>query len=183
MMINRLMFSEATQAIGAPGVAGVALLAFSLAFALSALLPSWRELERQRSAAASAPESLPQAAARRSMPEGSAGAELRAFYNIFPLRADAPEWLSRVYAAAEERKLPLSRGEYALSTDAQTGLVRYRIVLPVRGSYSQVREFVAATLRAVPALALDEVTFERPKISEREVEARIRLTLYLKRPT
>jgi hypothetical protein len=183
MVINRLIFSEAIQAIGPPGVVGVALLAFSLSFALSTLLPSWRELDRQRTAAAPAQERLPKAAARGSMQDGSPAAELRTFYGIFPVRSDAPEWLARVYAAAEERKLPLSRGEYVLSTDPQTGLVRYRIVLPVRGSYSQVREFVAATLQAVPALALDEITFERPKISEREVEARIRLTLYLKRPT
>jgi len=183
MVINRLIFSEAVQAVGTPGVVGVALLVFSLSFALSMLLPSWQELERQRMSAASAKESLPIAATRSSMQDFSPAAELRMFYDIFPPRADAPEWLARVYAAAEEIKLPLSRGEYVVSTDQQTGLVRYRIVLPVRGSYSQVREFVAATLHAVPALALDEVTFERPKISEREVEAHIRLTLYLKRPT
>ena len=183
MVFNRLILSEAVQAVGTPGVVGVALLAFSLSFALSMLLPSWQELERQRMSAASTQESLPKAAARSPMRDASPAAELRTFYDMFPPRADAPEWLARVYAAAEEIKLPLSRGEYVVSTDQQTGLVRYRIVLPVRGSYSQVREFVAATLHAVPALALDEVTFERPKISEREVEARIRLTLYLKRPT
>jgi len=182
MAINRLILAEAIQAIGAPGAVGIALLIFSLSFALSTLLPSWRELERQQTAAASAQESLPEAAARESILDASPAAELRRFYEIFPARADAPELLSRMYAAAEDRKLLLSRGEYGRSTDPQTGLARYRIVLPVRGSYSQVREFVAAALQAVPVLALDEVTFERPKISEREVEARIRLTLYLKGP-
>jgi hypothetical protein len=41
---------------------------------------------------------------------------------------------------------------------------------------------VSATLKAVPTLAMDEVNFERPTISESVVEARIRFTLYLKRP-
>jgi Tfp pilus assembly protein PilO len=182
MAINRLILSEAIQAIGLPGVAGIALLLFSLSFAFSSLLPSWRELERHRTVAASARERLPEGAAPASIREASPAAELRAFYEIFPARSDAPALLSQVYAAAEDRKLLLSRGEYGRSTDPQTGLARYRIVLPVRGSYSQVREFVAATLQAVPVLALDEVSFERPKISEGEVEARIRLTLYLKGP-
>jgi hypothetical protein len=50
----------------------------------------------------------------------------------------------------------------------------------VRGGYAQIREFVAASLKAVPALALDELAFERPKISETQVQARVRLTLYLR---
>jgi hypothetical protein len=182
MATNRLILAEAMQAVGPSGVVGIALLVFSLSFALSTLLPSWWELERHRTAA-SARKGQPEAAAQASIADESPAAELRRFYEIFPARSDAPALLSRVYAAAEDRKLLLSRGEYGRSTDPQTGLARYRIVLPVRGTYSQVREFVAATLQAVPALALDEVTFERPKISEREVEARIRLTLYLKGKT
>ena len=181
MAINRLMISEAVHSIGMPGVVGIALLVFSLSFALSTLLPSWRQLAQLR-AAALAQVPARDAVARGSMPETSPAAELQRFYDLFPPRSDAPQWLSRMYAVAAEKRLPLLRGEYLLSTDPQTGLVRYRIVLPVRGSYAQVRTFVAATLRAVPAMALDEVSFERPKISEPEVEARIRLTLYLKRP-
>jgi Tfp pilus assembly protein PilO len=182
MAINRLMLAEALQAIGPPGVLGIALLVFSLSFAWSTLLPSWLELDRQRTAAASTREGLSEAPVRAAIRDASPAAELRRFYEMFPARSDAPELLSRVYSAAEDRSLLLSRGEYVRSTDPQTGLARYRIVLPVRGSYSQVREFVAATLQAVPVLALDEVSFERPKISEGEVEARIRLTLYLKGP-
>ncbi|NNU42339.1 hypothetical protein [Ramlibacter montanisoli] len=85
-----------------------------------------------------------------------------------------------MFAAARDSGLQLSRGEYAVVTDRQTGLVQYRITLPVRGAYTQVRAFVAAALKAVPALALDELTFERRSISETQVEARIRLTLYLR---
>ena len=71
-----------------------------------------------------------------------------------------------MFAAARASSL-LSRGEYAVVTDRQTGLVLLRMTLPVRGGYTQIREFVAASsLRAVPALALDELTFERPNISE-----------------
>jgi hypothetical protein len=182
MMIRRLIISEAIQHIGRPGIVGIALLAFSLSLALTTLVPSWRALDRHRAAAVMAQENLHKAAMRGTTPDNSPAAELRKFYEIFPVQSDAPELLSRVYAAAEEKKLSLLRGEYAPSTDPRTGLVRYRLVFPVRGSYSQVREFVSATLKSVPTLAMDEVSFERPAISESVVEARIRFTLYLKRP-
>jgi hypothetical protein len=150
----------------------------ALSLALSTLLPSWQELDRRRASAAAAQENQRKAAGTLS--DDSPAAQLRAFYAIFPLQADAPASLSRVYAAAAEKNLQLLRGEYALSVDRQTGLVLYRMTLPVRGGYPQIREFVAAALKAVPTLALDELSFERPKISDTQVQTRIRLTLYLK---
>jgi Tfp pilus assembly protein PilO len=183
MMNRRLIISEAIQHIGRTGVVGVGLLAFSLSVALTALLPSWRSLDQRRAAAILTQEKLRQAAMRGTAQDNSPAAELHKFYGIFPTQSDAPALLSKVYAAAEERNLSLRRGEYASSTDPRTGLVRYRLMFPVRGSYAQIREFVSAALGAVPALAMDDVSFERPTISESMVEARIRFTLYLKKPT
>jgi hypothetical protein len=182
MTLNRLMLSESWHRLGPPGVAGLTLLAVSLGLALSMLLPAWHERDRLQAGAASAREHRRTAAARGTLPDYSAAAQLRAFYLIFPSRAEAPAALGRLYAAAEEAKLQLMRGEYAYATDRQTGLVLYRMTLPVSGSYTQIRGFVAAALKAVPTLALDDLSFERPKISETQVQARIRLTLYLRAP-
>jgi hypothetical protein len=179
MAIPRLLLSETLQRLGRPGVIGIALLAFSLSLAVSNLLPSWQELQQLRAQAA-AQESLRTAARREPLPDDSPAGQLRAFYAMFPLHTDAPQSLSQMFAAARESSLQLSRGEYAVMTDRQTGLVLLRMTLPVRGGYTQIREFVAASLKAVPALALDELTFERPNISETQVQARVRLTLYLR---
>ena len=113
---------------------------------MSTLLPSWQELDRLRASAAAAQEKQRTAATRPSLPDDSPAAQLQAFYAIFPLQTDAPESMSRVFAAAEESKLQLLRGDYAIVTDRQTGLVLYRMTLPVRGGYTQIREFVAAAL-------------------------------------
>ena len=180
MTMSRLMLSETLRKLGTGGVIGVALLAFSLSLGLSTLLPSWQERDRRRASAAASEENQSKAAARASLQDDTPAGRLKAFYAIFPLQAGAPEMLSRVYAAAEEKNLQLSRGEYAFSTDPQTGLAVYRMTLPVSGGYTQIREFLAAALKAVPTLALDELSFERPKISDTQVQARIRLTLYLK---
>jgi len=181
MAISRLVLSETLQRLGRPGVVGVALLAVSLSLGVSSLLPSWKELHRLRAKAAAAQEIQRTAAARVPVPDHSPAAQLRAFYAIFPAHTNASESLSHMVGAARESGLQLSRGEYAIVTDRQTGLVQYRMTLPVRGGYTQVRAFVAASLKAVPALALDELIFERPSISETQVQARVRLTLYLRR--
>ena len=180
MAIPRLVLSETLQRLGRPGVIGVALLVSSLGLAVSTLLPSWQELERQRATLAAAQESLRTAAARAPLPDESPAAQLRAFYAIFPPHTEASASLSHMFAAGKQSGLQLSRGEYAIVTDRQTGLVLYRVTLPVRGGYTQIREFVAASLKAVPALALDDVIFERPSVSETQVQARVRLTLYLR---
>ena len=179
MALPRLLLSETLQRLGRPGVIGIALLAFSLSLTVSTLLPSWQELKQLRAAAAEQ-QSKRTAATRAPLPDDSPAAQLRAFYAIFPLHTEAPESLSHMFAAARASSLQLSRGEYAIVTDRQTGLVLLRMTLPVRGGYTQIREFVAASLKAVPALALDELTFERPTISETQVQARVRLTLYLR---
>jgi hypothetical protein len=180
MAILRLLLAETLQRLGRAGVIGIALLAFTLSLTVSNLLPSWQELKRERARLAAAQESLRTAAARAPAPDDSPAGQLQAFYAVFPLHTEDPEPLAHVFAAARDSGLQLSRGEYAVVTDRQTGLVLYRITLPVRGAYAQIRAFVAASLRAVPALALDELTFERRNISETQVEARIRFTLYLR---
>jgi len=182
-VIHRLRLSEAMQAIGRAGIVGLALIAFSVSFVASTLWPSWRELEAQRAATVVARDAMRDATARTSRREVSPADELRSFYDVFPPQSDVPDLLSRLYAAAAETKLLLLRGEYGLFADSQTGLMRYRIALPMRGNYRQIREFIGAVLRDVPAVALDEVTFERSRIAEREVDAQVRFTLYLKAST
>ena len=117
-------------------------------------------------------ESQRTAARREALPDDSPAGQLRAFYAMFPLHTDAPQSLSQMFAAAGASSLQLSRGEYAVVTDRQTGLVLLRMTLPVRGGLRRSASSSLPSLGAVPALALDELTFERPNISRTQVQAR-----------
>ena len=55
------------------------------------------------------------------------------------------------------------------------------MTLPVSGSYEQVRGFIAAALRDVPSLALDDIEFQREKIGDAQLETKVNMTLYLAR--
>lgn len=176
--MNRLTLAESLRNLGLPGVAGITLLVFSLSYALSAILPLRSQVESYQAQIAAAKARA--ARGEAGIPDDTPAAQLRAFYQYLPPQPNAPEWLDKIYAAADKANVTLLRGEYGLAVDAETGVARYRILLPVKGSYGQIRGFISAALDSVPTLALDDVNFERDKISENQVEARVRMTLYLK---
>ena len=58
--------------------------------------------------------------------------------------------------------------------------MRYQIVLPVKGSYLQVRRFLAQAMRDTPGLALEGISFQRQEGDAPVLEAQLRLTVYLR---
>lgn len=179
MKLNRLAAAESVRMLGTPGVIGIALLVFSLTYALSALLPAREDIEARRQQAAG--EQTRVEREKSGVADASPAGQLRAFYGFLPAQPAATEWLDKIYAAADKEKVALPRGEYSLVMDPESGVARYRILLPVKGSYSQIRSFVAGALESVPSLALDDINFERQKIGDGVVDAKVRLTLYLKK--
>ena len=93
--------------------------------------------------------------------------------------ADIISGLERVYALARSAKLELLQGEYRLEKPP-FGIVFYRITLPIRGTYPQIRQFVAATLKSMPIASLDALRFERKKAGDSQLEAQLRLTIYFR---
>lgn len=169
----------ALSRIGWPGVVGATLLAFCLAFYASTIVPGEAELARLQQDAVMLQEQL-----RRSEHLIRAGlntpsGQLAAFYHALPTANSTPDWLEIIYLAAQEQNLKLEQGDYRTAREQVGRLTRYQITLPVKGPYLQIRQFVAAVLSQVPAASLDAIKFERQKIGESTIEAKIKLTLYL----
>lgn len=102
------------------------------------------------------------------------------FYRNFPPRQNALDLLQKVYAAAANHGIQLSQGEYRMSPDKTGRLVGYQINLPVKGKYAQLRKFAVQMLNDVPVASLDELTLRRDTVASADVDARIRLTIYLR---
>jgi hypothetical protein len=51
----------------------------------------------------------------------------------------------------------------------------------VRGSYLQLRGFLAAVREQLPALVLEDIDLQRKQIAETQLDGRIRMALYLTR--
>ncbi|MGE5490673.1 MAG: pilus assembly protein PilO [Actinomycetota bacterium] len=177
MGIHRLIFLEALEKAGKPGLAGALLLVTSLGYGLAVVLPA-------REHALALREQISQAKAKLArMREAPAGAPSegvqKAFYQSLPTQAEVPQWVERIYEKAAAEQLSLVRGEYVLAPVADTRLVRYQIFLPVKGDYVRIQHFVAAALAAVPGLGLEDLSLQRQSVGDSQVEALVRFSLYL----
>lgn len=161
------------ERLGPAGVAGIGLLVFCLPFYFGSVAPLERELARRTAAAAAQRANVPLPVAA---PEGVA--ELERFYRRFPTLDGLQGELEAVYAHARASKLQLAQGEYRL--EKGVGLAAYRVTLPVRGSYAQLRRFVGHILKDMPTASLDALRFDRKKAGDAQVEAQVRLTIYLR---
>lgn len=182
MRIDRLILTEFIRRLGRPGAAGAVLLALAAGYGLFGVLPG---VEARDAAEARALNAEARLARIRSGAEAVAEAparQMESFHQALPAQPDATAAIDRIYAAAAREGLSLARGEYALQVDPDTRLVRYQLLLPLHGSYPQLRRFLGSALAEVPTLALEEVEFQRKEVTESQLEARVRMTLYLGRP-
>jgi Tfp pilus assembly protein PilO len=109
--------------------------------------------------------------------------QLAVFYEQLPDVAQAPEVVRQLHAHAHSAGLMLERGEYRPLPDTSAKLVRYQIVLPVKGSYPQVRQFLAGAMREMPELALDSIGFLRDKGASGPLEVQLQFTAFLRTPS
>jgi hypothetical protein len=163
----------AVHRLGRVGGLGLALLAGVAVFYLSAVRPAQEELATMERRAAEQSRRGPAA------PTAATSDEIERFIGFFPAFESAPGWLRTIYAVADREQLELAQGSYKLSEDPVLGLAYYRILLPIRGGYPQIRRFVAGVLDEVPALSLEGIALQREKVGDSMIDARITLTLHL----
>ncbi len=158
--------------LGKPGLLGAVLLLGSLIFlstvvrskeAALAELIARNEQARQTVAAEQA------RAARRDAGQTQRSA----------LAPEAAAALRRLYVAADESELELAKGEYRLLEAGDARMRHYQFLLPVYGSYADVRKFLALALNQEPALALASMQLRRDAIESTELDAVLNFTLYL----
>lgn len=167
--------------IGWPGVLAIGILAMCPAFYFSAILPEQTRLDAARHSADRLHEQFVLASVSPNGPALSPEDQLAEFYHRFPVEGCSPQWLEKLVALAANRGLSLNDGEYKAMHDKVGKLVRYQMTLPVKGEYPQIRKFLTDLPGALPAVALENVQFERQKIADTNVEAKIRLVLYMER--
>lgn len=159
--------------------AALLLLAAAGAFHMLAVAPLERRalaLERELEVSAQAKPRAGVTRASGATPE----AKLDAFYRYFQREESPAEWLARLHTVASASGLELRSGEYRAEEPGRR-LQRYRIALPVSGTYTQVRAFIEASLEAVPVLSLDQASFRRRTATDGRVEVDLSFTLYLAR--
>jgi hypothetical protein len=165
---------------------GLAWLACAAALAWSLhtliLLDDERDALKAAARSASVPSPVPAVAVAPVVPAAPAQSadELDAFYAALGPRRYAEQQVRTLFALAAKNGLSLSQGEYKTGYDRNARVSTYQVNLPVKGSYGAIWRFALGALRAIPFASLDDISFRREAIGEPVVEARLRLTLYLK---
>lgn len=167
--------------LGWPGILAIGVLAICPALYFSAIRPAQDRLEVAHHSVITLHRQLELASKETGGKAQTPAEQLAEFYRIFPQERSSPQWLEKLVSVAETRGISLSEGEYKATHDKIGRLVRYQMTLPLKGEYPQIRRFLADLPAELPVVALENVQFERRKVADPNVEARIRLVLFLER--
>jgi hypothetical protein len=175
----RLAFLRANPIALAAAVVALAM-AGTLAWSARAVWVLKREQE------ARAVQTKPVQKAEAAAPETAVPApvpppdNLATFYGALGERRGAEQQVRTLFDLATKSGLVLRQGDYKPGYDRNAHVYTYQVNLPVKGSYASIWQFAMAALRAIPFASLDDISFHRDAIGDTTVEARLRLTLYLR---
>jgi len=175
----RLVLLRANPLVAAAGIL-VFVMAGALAWTLHAVWTMERAQavrdaqaqQKAQAAPAAVPEPVP---APAQVPDN-----LAAFYGALGARGSAEQQVKTLFSLATKSGLVLRQGEYKAGYDRNAKVYTYQVNLPVKGSYAAIWQFAMAALRTIPFASLDEITFHRDAIGDATVDARLKLTLYLR---
>jgi Tfp pilus assembly protein PilO len=159
--------------LGATGMAALALFVVAGLF-MTVVLQPLKDKNRALAAKADIIDN-------RAAPGSSTGEKLAAVYDYLRKPEQTTDWLAKLYAIGKATGVELAQASY--KTQGASGkLERYEIVVPLSGSYTQMREFLKRSLAEIPVLSLDQISLKRENRREGTVQAELRLTLHMVKP-
>lgn len=165
--------------MGWTGVLAIGILVMCPAFYFSAIRPAQARLDTAQNRAAELHEASSRGSKSFNNSKLSTEEQLAEFYGKFPAEWKSPQWLEKLVVLAQSSGLKLNDGEYKATRDKVGRLVSYQMSLRVQGTYPQIRKFLTDLPGELPMVALENVQFERQVIADANVEAKIKLVLYL----
>jgi len=166
--------------LGAMGQAGLGLLGVTVLFVAFVLGP----LQARDRALRDSLERAQRAAAPAAAQAPSLG-KLDSLYGYLQKSEGPTDWLAKLYGISVATGVQLESATYRSPEDKDISskkIQRYEIVLPVQGSYPQLREFMRRALAEIPVLSLDQVSLKRESRNAGAVQAELRMTLHMVKP-
>lgn len=165
-----------------PWLASFILLTATIAFYFSVIMPARDALNDARGQLASMQhdqQRLKQASltTARQAPAG----QLDLFYQAFPTEKSVPDTIEKLINLAIAKGLNPEQAQYRIVRNNPGELLSYQLTLPIKASYSNITSFIFDLLAKSPNIALDNISLQRKKIGDEEVEAILWLTLYILR--
>jgi Tfp pilus assembly protein PilO len=121
-------------------------------------------------------------AARARMPVSketrSGGSNVASVYRYLAKPEETTDWLAKLHAIGAATGVNVASATYKTQAAAAGPLERVEIVLPLSGSYAQMRDFLKRSLAEIPVMSLDQVSLKRENRRDGTLQAEVRLTLH-----
>lgn len=149
--------------VGATGLSAIAMLAAALAFSNFFVAPLEERAAALKSRATAKSE------------DGSAAQKVAAVYEFLQREEDLTDYLAKLHGIGVATGVQLKSATY--KTQGSEGrIVRTEIVLPVSGSYPQIRDFLKRSLAEIPVLSVDSLNLKK---TDQAIQAEMKLTLHM----
>ncbi|OGA78196.1 MAG: hypothetical protein A3G81_31245 [Betaproteobacteria bacterium RIFCSPLOWO2_12_FULL_65_14] len=160
------------QDLGGMGLAALVLLAAAGAFQLLAVEPLEARNRVLEEKAAHQP------ARNRPGQAGSAAQKVAAVYDFLQKDEEITDWLAKLHGIGLATGVHLKSANYR-NEKTEGRIRRFEMVLPVSGSYAQIRDFLQRALVEIPVMSVDQMTLKRESRNDGAVQAELRLTLHI----
>ena len=157
--------------LGMTGIAALALFIAAGAF-MALVLQPMKEKNRVLEARAGISRDL------AAVSGVNAAEKVASVYEYLEKPEAITDWLAKLYAIGKATGVELQSATYK-TQNAGGRLQHYEIVLPLTGSYAQMRDFLKRSLAEIPVLSLDQITLKRENRREGAVQAELHLTLHM----
>jgi Tfp pilus assembly protein PilO len=109
---------------------------------------------------------------------GSAADKVGAVYAFLQKEEETTDWLAKLHGIGAATGVQLKSASYR-TRKTEGRIVRYEMVLPLAGSYPQIRDFLKRSLAEIPVMSVDQLTLRRESRNDGAVQAELRLTLHM----
>ena len=165
--------------LGFPGIAAIGLLVACAGFYVSVMMPMSTKIDEVHAAVRSLSDRVERAASGSRQGDLPVSEQLAEFYKLFPQQNQLTDTVGKIFEIAKAQGLALPQGEYRVADEQAGKLRRFQMLFPVKAEYPSIRRFLASLATDVPAAVLEHIQFERQKIGDPQVEATIKLALYV----
>ncbi len=158
---------QIVERIGRAGVAAIGLLAAALFFSNFMVRP----LEERNAL-------LKESTAGKASMAAPSGEKVAAVYAYLQKEEATTDWLAKLHGIGTATGIHMRAATYS-TKPADGRIVRYEIVLPVAGSYAQIRDFLKRAQTEIPVMSIDQVTLKKDEKKGAVLQAELRLTLHM----
>ena len=177
--LNTMGSGTSLRRWGWPGATGLVLLLLAAVLATT-WLPHLTQHSRSLSVASAEADQQSRRDHQRSLAPVATQSPAQRFASAFPDPDLREARVAALLTSARTHGLSLQRSEFRLTREAQLGLLKYSVNLPLSGSYAQLRSFVEDTQSADTAVALERMRLQRGSARATVVDADLTWSFYMR---